>query len=198
MKMIVSNIKFESNSMLIKIPTYVQPIRDWLEDYKMPVPETNRECLLVYIRTLLFESNDINFDHEIVQELAVGVERQPWCLDAVDHKYDSYETVNIEFSYPETFYCEPDDDMIRIHKDSNDILIFDYLREYMPVKISVKEWCSEDLKLLVRRTFETKLQHTYEYIDALLTDEADFNGDAMATDKAEFNINEMIKELDKL
>jgi hypothetical protein len=187
MKVKVSNIKFEVESKQIKIPKDVNSIKEWLKEYSMPIG-TDRDALLVYIRTLLFESNELTHDQEIVKELDVVVEDQPWCLDVIDSTYDQYEIVNVEYNWPDTFDCDmPEEYALRQH-DDRDVMLFDYLRQYMPVSIVVKEWLLADLKAAL----DAKLVQFDDYIQSMI------DTDGFDADMITHNIAEAFKDIEEL
>lgn len=198
MKLSISNIQFKDLPRTVKVPVDVQPIRDWLEDYKMSVPETEDGLLYVYIRTWLFQNVELTYDFKEINTVVIHWEEQPLCIDASDHNYDKYRTVDIEVNWPMFIGCEIDEHYISVHKDDTDTMVFDYLQHHLPVTIHIKHF-SDILKAKVAAALSKKLSVMNDYIDDLLTENDEPGEDgATAENKAEFNINEFIKDLDNI
>lgn len=148
MKIKLFNIRFKDVPQQLKIPTDLQPAKDWLDDYKMSY-KTDKDVLDTYIRTWLFECTSLEYDFLILNEQEVINQEQPWCLDVVDHKYAAYDEKTVNITLPDQFVGHITDDYIKMwqpfENDKNQIIgieqlhmiIYNFTCHYLPVSIEI-------------------------------------------------------------
>lgn len=141
MKMNISNITVKDLPQQFKVPKDTNIIKEWLDDYKIEYVNTDEELIKIYIRAAMLDHFDLDYTISTLDPLDAvqpNIE-QPFCIDIVDQEYDEYITVNAKCDWPDNVSHDIPDDFFDIHFDDDNLAVFDFLRHYLPVTITIEK-----------------------------------------------------------
>lgn len=141
MKVTISSIQIDgiyNEPVMIDVPKDLDSVREWLDDYSMKYTDDD-DVRKVYIRTRLFQTNDILFDIDDVEyETPIDINKvQRYAIDIFDQNYKAYDSVSVNVNWPETFECMIDNDDFRTDGGIR-LSVYSYLCHYLPVNITIE------------------------------------------------------------
>jgi hypothetical protein len=148
LKLIVSNIQFKLDPEGFKVPSDLAVVKSWINEYYSELVDiSDEQAMDTYIRTALFHRTELTYDTEVTHDIdLVKYEWQPSSVDAFDAEHGSYKLVQLQLEHAESVvYCFTDDDVKCCYTSEDteaalhDQLAFQYLMQYLPIKITVTD-----------------------------------------------------------
>lgn len=119
-----------------KVPTNVNEIHEWLEDYGTKI--TDKSALALYIRSILFYNFEMTYDFQLLKELPVPEQFKFGHItyaDLADHNYADYKLATVSIEVPIMHLCTLCADDIMFANNDIEQALYENMIHNLPIDI---------------------------------------------------------------